>query len=866
LLYTILFILIWAIISLPFILRGNGLIQEDDSFNQCFPVFIYTGDYIREILRGRVYQFDFRLGLGDDVISTLAWHGLGDIIRFVPLVVLKNHAELLYILTMLLKYYLCGISFIVYSHKYIDCNMRNYSLLMNAGALLYAFTIFGFVEGLWFWVKINPMIILPLILHGIDNILENRKELSKWLIISLFIQALNGFYYLYMTIIIAAIYFLVVSFVRKKSIIKYGFAVMRQGFLGVCLGGIILLPSIIGFWSSSRISGGGGRYGVSLYSWEFYYNSFKYLFIPSAYESITTISIVLLAGAVVIITGKKLKGNDSVENKEFAILWGICGLLVCLPIFNSIMNGFSYSTIRWYFAILLFGTIATVLAMQGSKPFSRKPTTVFYIIAFLSLFINLIYSDRGLGDILRTLFYTIVIIIFPFVWNRKKNREIYLLTYIVVTVIASGLLVFGPKVLGGSGFSAGFKLYGASLSEMKESVASIERNENEFERLDVYSSSLATSLVLDYYGTAAYFSIQNAYIYEFFQELYISPGIRSASHIIRGLDSRVELASLLGVSQYTDFALDDEDELEVIIRANEYKLPLAFTYDNWISEHDFRLLNPLDKTSNMIINAVLEGEIEGSTLSMNIPTVFPNESVSIGIELLDIDSLDDSFMVMNSSTIRVWLQDFNYYNAIRSKESELFVKLSDFIVYNGVTSDIIVGNKNLQLRNPDIIYYLGVDDFWVNVTELQELNNEYYFDIRFLDENQYSLSNIEVYYHPINIENLEERAKNSLTDVYIGTNEVSGRIVTEKEELLFLSIPYSKGWTAYVNGGKTPIYRTNIAFSGILLDPGEHNVRMVYRSPGLYVGMVLSVTSLLLILVWIWWDRKNRLSAKIKFR
>lgn len=52
--------------------------------------------------------------------------------------------------------------------------------------------------------------------------------------------------------------------------------------------------------------------------------------------------------------------------------------------------------------------------------------------------------------------------------------------------------------------------------------------------------------------------------------------------------------------------------------------------------------------------------------------------------------------------------------------------------------------------------------------------------------------------------------------------ERSSRSVVERNDIVAqLSIPYTKGWTAYVDGKKTPIYQTNYMYSGIALDTGE---------------------------------------------
>ncbi len=832
LIYTVLFAGIWCVIALPFFLRGNGLIGEADSFNQSFPVYIYIGDYIRELLRGNFIQFDFRLGLGDDVFAALNWHGFGDVLQITAALVPARYAEPAYTVTMLLKYYLCGLAFLIYIRKYAE-----QSLFRVAGALLYAFCIFGLIWGLNCWMFLNPMFTLPLILHGIDEILENKDRLSKWLMIGLFVQSMNGFYFLYMEIIITIIYFLVVTVIRKKkSIFAYGLSVMLQGVLGVSLGGVFLLPSIIGFFNSSRTDQRqifDSFWQLFFYEdYHYYLTSLSHMLIPDAYGSIITIPIVMLAGVILYFTGSRSHG-------EFKFLFGGLGIMFFLPVMGSIMNGFSYSVDRWYFAVLLFGITGTVLAMQTEKEFSLRNRYLFWGIAFLTILINVARSEWNPGILIRTAIFAVLIGLLPFIWNRKEKREIWLLAYVTITIIINGLFLFGPKVLGGSGYSAGFKPYDAACSEMAESMDGIEKEED-FNRMDIYDSSLSSSLVMDYYGTTEYFSTLNGRVSEFYRELFISPGVRSATWILKGLDGRRELESLLSVSQYMDFKADENGQRTAAILKNDDSLPFGFTYDRWISRERFDQLNPMEKQSIMLECAVLETPSETIAEKKDIARN-ADQQVACRLEWIDIDR-----------RLRIWLEDFE------EKSGELYIKLSDFVLNNEGVQDLAVGNKSLQIRNRDDDYYMGSDEFWVNVSEIKQADNKYYFDIFSLGEKKYSLGKVQVFQHTINKQGLMDRSQNELTDLKVENNKICGKINVEKPELLFLSIPYSKGWSATMDGQEVEIIKANIAFASIELKPGMHEICFTYNSPGLKAGIGLSVISLAVLLVWRWQEIRRR--------
>lgn len=63
--------------------------------------------------------------------------------------------------------------------------------------------------------------------------------------------------------------------------------------------------------------------------------------------------------------------------------------------------------------------------------------------------------------------------------------------------------------------------------------------------------------------------------------------------------------------------------------------------------------------------------------------------------------------------------------------------------------------------------------------------------------------------------------------------------------LLVVADGWHPGWRAEVDGAPTPILRTNHAFRGVAVGPGEHTVVMRYRPTSLFVGAALSVLTAL---------------------
>ena len=74
---------------------------------------------------------------------------------------------------------------------------------------------------------------------------------------------------------------------------------------------------------------------------------------------------------------------------------------------------------------------------------------------------------------------------------------------------------------------------------------------------------------------------------------------------------------------------------------------------------------------------------------------------------------------------------------------------------------------------------------------------------------------------------------------------------TKDKNILFMSIPYDKGWKAYVNGEEREIYPIlNNAFSAIVLsDPGENSIVLEFKAIGAKTGITISIIFLIALII-----------------
>lgn len=97
-------------------------------------------------------------------------------------------------------------------------------------------------------------------------------------------------------------------------------------------------------------------------------------------------------------------------------------------------------------------------------------------------------------------------------------------------------------------------------------------------------------------------------------------------------------------------------------------------------------------------------------------------------------------------------------------------------------------------------------------------------------------------------------------------SDLTGTVETDTDSLLYLAMPYRKGWTAYVDGEETEIVPLLSAMTGVPLKAGKHTVRLKYTQPGLFAGIVISVMSLLIYLWLVIRQQIRRRKRKIRSR
>ena len=87
-------------------------------------------------------------------------------------------------------------------------------------------------------------------------------------------------------------------------------------------------------------------------------------------------------------------------------------------------------------------------------------------------------------------------------------------------------------------------------------------------------------------------------------------------------------------------------------------------------------------------------------------------------------------------------------------------------------------------------------------------------------------------------------------------------ITMDKPNLVFFSVPYDDGFTAYVNGEKTDILRVDEGLMAVLCQPGASSIDFVYQADGLSASRVVTAVAIPVWVVYVaYFVRRKRRST-----
>lgn len=899
LLYTLVFFAVALALYLKFFANGKSLVWSHDGVPQHLNSLAYYGKYLRKVLHTLFIEhklslplWDMHIGYGSDILTTLHYYVIGDPLTLLSVFVPASKTEALYAFLIFLRIYLAGIAFSRYSFYHKNSKQATFM-----GTMIYIFagwTIYAAMKHPYFS---NPMIYLPLILLGIDKIYKKQKPyVFIW---SVALAGLSNFYFFYMLGIFMVLYaiFRYFDLFADRSIKNIGkwlgvFAV--YSVIAVLIAAVILLPVILPVFGTDRFK---AENYVPLFYDRIYYEKYLGCLIGEnmIQWGVAGYTAVSLAGVFVLFSKKK---KYTALKAGFVLL----NVFLLLPYAGHVLNGLSYVSNRWIWAYGML--IAYIFVKIYPELFAltltekRKVFVMLLIYCILALLPEAARTQRNLMAMVLLSLSTFTVLSFGNIFTRERN----------LTVMVSGFLIAG--ILFNMHYQYSYeKDY---LSEFTDSGEALEKLETGVDRAvlstddpSVYrydqmdtNSSENSSMQMGTNSTAYYFSVASSSIANFFDEMYLNTPWEQHYN---NLDGRTILDRLASVKYfvvkkgkesdlpYGYSRLSGEAEKNgktYLAYADEDALPLGYTYDSWISREDYDKMTVTEKQQALLQGVVLDdsslpetethfndrevsyytsegkgcrlknGKVVVTQENAQLKLVFEgkeNAETYLITEGLDYEGLSPREMISDKK----WSKMTTY------EQNKLLEENSNWRYWKeSQKASIQIGGrflkKTIQIFTDKYNAYSGKHNFLCNTGYSEK--GRHTITLTFENTGVYSFDSLKIYCQPMTeIDSQTSKlGEEVLTDVKIGNNEINGKISLSDTKALVLSIPYSEGWTAYVDGEETELKEANTMYMALELPKGDHEIHLVYCTPYLRTGLCLTCIGVLCYIVLVLINRKKK--------
>lgn len=874
--YTLMFLLMCIVAFLPFFTEGKSFVWGagvEDGLSQHFSALAYYGEALREFFRNllaghpKLVMWDMSLGYGADILSTLNYYAIGDPLNLLYGFVSPKNTETMYDFMILLRMYLAGITFIIYARK---MKKRSYGTVI--GALVYVFSGFCFRLGLRHPFFINPMIYFPLLCLGIEKIYQ--RERPYVFIFAVCVSAMSNYYFLYMLTIFAVIYAWIrfYKYTEENKMKNFCLTILKFGMyytLGIAMAAVILLPSVIGFLGNGRYGNGVDWKSLIVYPGKYYLLFIENFIGYGNMGSNTNAGYLPIVGIVVLFT----LFSQRMKHKKYRAAFIASIIALILPIFGYAFNGFSYANNRWAFALSFIVALLTAEMYPRLFVMSKRQQigigagiiiyTVFCIIVNASG--EEILKNKGIMAAcgLIAVFYILLLIFQRLGYDTQKRIvRVSMAILLLISVGVHGYYRFDPK---GYAYTQEFMDQGQAYRTLKEdNIRMLSKvNDPSVYRVHAEGYRYKNYGLINHLNTiSGYYSITAKCVTDTIKG-YDTLGMQYADKY-KGVDQRLGLLSLAGVKYITvahnsqvakdvssmgDVPYGDEKlrkKGNITLYKNKYALPFAYAYDSYMTEQQYEQLNGIGKEQAMLAQIILNQHPADKEIQHNEQRNGPDiQTISLPETRISSPKgkkyADITVPVEKDKETYLYFKNLVYHG--KKNGDDKFI-----LTGRKGTKGILVTQNDVQQKihiqstfNP---YYFGRKDYIVKINHQTSKAKEK-VRLNFLSPGEYEFDDISLITVPKKdvLARLKERKENSMKQIQYEGNHFRGVYHAKKDQILCVTIPYSKGWKATVNGNRTKIYKANGMFMGIIMKKGTQSVKLDYETPGLKIGAWISLVA-----------------------
>lgn len=737
---------------------------------------------------------------------------------------------------------------------------------ISAFGILYAFCGF-FIAYYWNIMWIDAMYLLPLIVLGIERIINKQK--ATFYIVMLAVSFFSNYYMSYMICIFAVLYFLVYFFSnysikevlptkpiyvdddgeiykRKVDDVLYsrfvtsGLLFALGSFVAVGLAAVALLPTYFCLKACSATS------GTFPADYQFYNNIFDFLanhlssLDPTIRSSGETVLPNVYCGIITVMLVPLYIFCDKIKAKERAahiILLAVFFLGFNLNYLNYIVHAFHFpNDLPFRFSFIYSFVLLSMAykALINIKSFSTKAllgsgvATILFIVLVQELGSKNVQEATVYLSIAFVAVYTVVLGLM-----KKKEFAQSAVSLLLMCCVFAEVAVCDTDHFVMSQQKPNFVNGYTEFRELKEKLDTVEGNDKyRMELTDI--NTLMDASWFNYNGVSVFSSMAyeksanlqhnlglnsnyiNSYIYA--PQTPVYNAMMSLKYLVNNDGSMMNgelFEEVAGNDSFTAYR-------------NNYYLPIAYCVSDEVSKWITTGSNPFEIQNDYWTRATDAGDVFKKIPASTYST----------------DNIRDDEAILS--------ENFTYYKDAVNESGSMVIKYE------------VPESENVYLyadcKTAESISVSGTNGF----SKTQDPDDPYVLDCGYYEKGEIITLEIsipadkesgyaDIYAVGLDMNNFEagynKLAASTMDITEFTDTHIKGTVNVKATELVYTSINYDEGWEITVDGEKVEPIAIGGALIGIDAAPGTHTIEMTYKPKGLAIGAIVSGGTLVALIV-----------------
>lgn len=728
----------------------------------------------------------------------------------------------------LIKLALAGCSFAYfYSRKF---NRNDITVVI--ASLCYSMSSFMMLHvGVIVWT--DCLVLLPLLVLGTEKIIKGGRPMLY--ILCLTAALISNYYISYIICIYLLIYYIAAAFVEneKFDLKKTGVSFLKfagSSLLSAGMAAFVLLPSAFALKYSANVGYEAAPGLLALNPLQilsqFMYNS-KFSVLSDDSMPLVYCSIFALTLLPMFFACKAISSRVKIS---FGCLSGFLFVSLAVNKLNFIWHGMHIPNMLPYrFSFLLCFTLL-IIAGYVMEHFDEISSNAFtFGLIGLIIAVPAIYFIDGAENIVMLVVTLVLAVSYTVIFVMRSEKKLHSTAAmtIVLAVLFAELTTNGALAWKHFSEESPYSVredYISSYTEGEDTVTQIKVSDSDIYRIESLSHGTFNDSAMMGYSSLSHFSSTNnkglmhllkrvgyncdervAYYYKSFTPLMDS--VLNLKYVVYAED--VGDPPYLNIQQ----SYDSED----FVYRNTLALPRAFAVSDELVNWNVEQENPFDVQNDFVKKALgTEGEVyraESLTVDESLTTGVRFDSGSVEFS----DNGGGILALKHTADSRKHI--YAYINCGGASKIEINIGENQYHI----------SDKDAYIM--DLGYCDKGQDLALSVASNESLSG--YIAVASLDE-------------AVLEESIARLGKLPAEFTEYNDTYISCDVNAEEDCLLFISIPYEKGWSVYVNGKKTDAEAVGGGLLGIPLSKGKNTVELKYLMRGLSAGIVISVLSLTL--------------------